>query len=188
MTDNDDTAENSVRATTTGARDDWLEHLHALNLPRRGTIPIRELCERAGALRGRSITLVPMTLPSQVTGLWLSTTTGTDYIAFEQTLAPVHKFGTILHEVGHVLCDHRETPVIDLDATRSLWPSLSPSLINGVLGRDHSDSATERQAEYLGSTLAFRARMSAELTRSITGDRHLRDLASRLSSLFDTRS
>ncbi|QXV57520.1 hypothetical protein [Amycolatopsis sp. TNS106] len=171
-----------------GLREDARERLAHLRLPRFTKIRLPELCERVGEARGRETRLVPMELPDQVTGMWLSTTAGVDYIAFEKRAAPDYQAAIVRHELGHAICEHQAGPVVDLTAIKTLWPSLSPSMVQGVLGRDHSDSPAEWQAEYLGTVLASRTRWTADLTRRISGDQEILDLAARLSALFAPRS
>ncbi|OXM44275.1 hypothetical protein CFP71_40695 [Amycolatopsis thailandensis] len=167
---------------------DAQDRLARLRLPRFTRIGLPDLCLRAGDMLGREIQLVPMKLPDQVTGMWLSTSKGADYIAFEKRAAPDHQAAVVRHEIAHVLCGHQSGPVIDLDAIRSLWPALNPSMVQGVLGRDHSDTPAERQAEYLGTVLASRTRWTADLTSRMSGDPGILALAERLSMLFTQRS
>lgn len=181
----DDTGAGTERGDLPEEARDMLERLR---LPRLRRIGLAELCGRVSEERGREIQLVPMELPDQVTGVWLSTTNGVDYIAFEKRLAPAHQKATVLHEVGHGICKHRLGPVIDLNAITTWWPSLSPSMVEGVLGRDHSDTLAERQAEYVGTVLASRTHWTADLTRRMSGDQDVLDLAARLSALFAPRS
>jgi len=163
------------------------QRIKALNLPARRRISVTRLCEMISRDRGRSILLVPMKLPmSNVDGIWLSTRIGVDCIAIESRLSPVHQLGVILHELGHLLCDHQEAQVIDLEATKLVWPSLRPEWVRRVLGRDHSDSTTERDAEYVASLLSAHITWSADLTAHLPPDE--RHIAHRLVALLEHRS
>ena len=64
--------------------------------------------ERVEELRGRPLVL--RELPEQAAvagacGLWLGTDDA-DYVFYEARTAPLHREHIILHEIGHVLCDH----------------------------------------------------------------------------------
>ncbi|MER8001646.1 ImmA/IrrE family metallo-endopeptidase [Streptomyces sp. NPDC095613] len=76
-----------------------------------------------------------------------------DFIVIEQRLAPIHQRQVALHEIGHFICDHEAAPVMTPEASRLLLPGLDPTLVHRVLGRDHSQSAAEREAEYIGSII-----------------------------------
>ncbi len=41
-------------------------------------------------------------------GLWLGTDNA-DYVFYEARTAPLHREHIILHEIGHVLCDHHRS-------------------------------------------------------------------------------
>ncbi|MFF3322697.1 hypothetical protein [Streptomyces sp. NPDC002889] len=85
-------------------------------------------------------------------GLWVSAATQ-DYVVFEERLAPIHQHQVILHEIGHVICDHEGSPVMTAEASRLILPSLDPALVRRVLGREHSHSEAEMEAELVGSLI-----------------------------------
>ncbi|MGW7821833.1 ImmA/IrrE family metallo-endopeptidase [Streptomyces puniciscabiei] len=85
-------------------------------------------------------------------GLWISTEDD-DYIFVERRLVPVHQQQVICHEFGHVICDHEASPVITAESSKLLLPSLNPDMVRRVLGREHSHTDAEIEAELVGSVL-----------------------------------
>jgi hypothetical protein len=180
-------AEPPAQTLPDSIRSRHVQRIHALNLPARRRIPVTRLCEIVGEEYGRTILLVPMHLPvPNVDGMWLSTRSGKDYIAVESRLSPVHQLGVIVHELGHVLCDHQGAQTIDLEAAKMVWPALRPELVHRVLGRDHSDSEAERDAEYVGSLLSTHTTWSPDLTAHLPPAE--RAIAHRLTALLEHRS
>lgn len=102
-------------------------------------------------MRVASLTLPP----ASPHGLWVSTEAN-DYIFVEERLVPVHQQQVILHEIGHVLCDHEASPVMSAEASQLLLPSLDPSLVRRVMGREHAQSEAEIEAEMVGSLIGQR--------------------------------
>jgi len=98
-----------------------MEHRHetriqALNLPARRRLSVTRLCDLIGRDRSRSIIVIPTHI--NLDGIWLSTRDGVDCIAIESRLSPVHQHGVVLHQLAHVICDHKETQVINLEAIK----------------------------------------------------------------------
>jgi hypothetical protein len=114
-------------------------------------------------------------------GLWVSTK-DEDFIVFEQRLAPIHGQQVILHELGHGVCDHHATLTISADASRLLLPSLNPEMVRRALGREHSQTEAELEAEYVGSLLSRHVNSwTPQRTWDVPPD--LQELAQRLSAL-----
>ncbi|MDP9612919.1 hypothetical protein JOF35_005196 [Streptomyces demainii] len=157
--------------------------VRALNLPKRGQLTIEGLTDCIAQRQGRSIQLVPLTLPTgSPDGLWMSTA-GEDYIVYEARLAPMHQRAVVLHELGHLICDHEATPVMTSEALSLLLPSLNPALVRRTLGREHSHSEAEIEAEYVGSLLAQRINPSLISGGQRPVPAGLQDLADRLCAL-----
>lgn len=107
---------------------------------------VRELCRRAGKVRGRPISVAPLPLRgASPCGLWLGTATE-DLIFVEADTSPAHQDHIILHELGHVLC-HEQDGSLDEDLLRALFPALSPELVRNALGRTRYSAVEEREAE-----------------------------------------
>ncbi|WP_185300308.1 ImmA/IrrE family metallo-endopeptidase [Streptomyces finlayi] len=138
-------------------RDERCERrVRALGLPVDATLTIEELCRHVGRLRGRPVQLLSLTLPlGSPHGLWVSTESR-EYVVFEKRLAPVHQRQVILHEIGHIVCDHAASPSLTAQDAGMLLPSLSPDLVRRVLGREHGQSEVEIEAELVGSLIGGR--------------------------------
>lgn len=109
------------------------------------------LCTRLGEQRGRPIRLAayPMPVPGPF-GMWLATGAA-DYILYQAETTRVHQDHIILHEVAHILADHRG--VGSDDSWRAEYPDLSPDMIRRALRRNSYDSAHERQAELVATII-----------------------------------
>jgi hypothetical protein len=117
----------------------------------------RVLCEKIAARRDRPIRLVAMDGLTGVCGLWVATAT-TDLIFYEQVTTPPHQEHIILHELGHLLCDHRRSSSALGPQVEQLLPNLDPAMVHRVLGRAGYTSDEEREAELLASLIRERAR------------------------------
>jgi hypothetical protein len=68
---------------------------------------LNALLDQLEADRGRPIELVPFsaTAPGEPCGIWVGTDR-LDLIYYEEATSPLHQDHIILHEVGHMVCDH----------------------------------------------------------------------------------
>lgn len=55
--------------------------------------------------RGKKITLVPWTMPPEISGVWL-THGDRDFIFYEVNAPPVHQVSIQLHQMAHLLGEH----------------------------------------------------------------------------------
>ncbi|MGP3684330.1 hypothetical protein ACTVZO_06395 [Streptomyces sp. IBSNAI002] len=156
--------------------------MRELRLPPGGKLTVDELCAYVGTLRERPVHIVTLALPSAGPhGLWVATESR-DYIFAEERLVPVHQQQVILHEIGHVVCDHDTSPVMSVDASRLLMPSLDPALVQRVMGREHGDSEAEQEAELVGSLIGgLIGTWNVHPTWTVPPE--AREIAERLSSL-----
>jgi hypothetical protein len=90
-------------------------------------------------------------------------TAATDLICYERVTTPPHQEHIILHELGHLLCDHRASAALAAQVER-LLPSLDPEMVRRVLGRAGYSCAEEREAELLATLIRQRARTHAGAT------------------------
>ncbi|AJC62125.1 ImmA/IrrE family metallo-endopeptidase [Streptomyces sp. 769] len=156
--------------------------MNSLKLPADEKISVRELCSRIGRMTGRPIHLVSLGLPfGSPDGLWVSLD-ATDFIVYEQLLAPIHQHQVILHEIGHLLCGHLSTAVMTTEVSQMLLPSLDPDLVRRVLGREHSHSEAEIEAELLGSLIG-RKIGAWDVEQVFTVPPEAQEIAARLSAL-----
>ncbi|MEU9497163.1 ImmA/IrrE family metallo-endopeptidase [Streptomyces sp. NPDC048196] len=163
-------------------REQCERRVDALGLPVGKKLSVDALCEHLSRLSGRPIQLMPFPLPlGSPDGLWVSAA-GAEYVIYEQRLAPVHQQQVVLHELGHLICDHEATPVLTPEASRLLLPSLDPDLIRRTLGREHSQSSAEVEAEYIGTLIGRRiGTWTTEQVRPVPPE--MQELAARLSAL-----
>jgi hypothetical protein len=85
-------------------------------------------------------------------GVWVAGTT-TDYIFFEQATSRLHQEHIILHEIGHILCGHRPTPLLDEEYSLLLLPDLDVEMVRRVLRRRSYSGDQEQEAELLASLI-----------------------------------
>jgi hypothetical protein len=127
-----------------------------LDLPR--PLTVDALCRYLEAQRSRPLHL--HALPAQAAssgacGVWLSTETD-DHIFYEQRTARLHQEHIVLHEIGHLLLDHRTVDLNDIVAQGALMPDLDPRMVRRLLGRTNYSAYQEREAEMLASVLGAR--------------------------------
>ncbi|MEU9004035.1 hypothetical protein ACFWBI_20470 [Streptomyces sp. NPDC059982] len=112
---------------------------------------VEELCQALSRSRGRHIELrsYPLPTPGPV-GLWLETRSA-DLIVFQRETTPLHQDHIILHEVGHILADHRpESATMQWDG---LLPGLNSDAIGRVLQRCSYNTEQEREAELIATII-----------------------------------
>jgi hypothetical protein len=128
------------------------DRVRALDLP--APFDIRAFCQRLGADRGRPIHLMPATLRAPTPcGLWVALPTA-DYVVYEVGTVPLHREHIILHEVGHLLCDHDSAPVLEDEAAQLLLPYFDTSVVvKRLRGRTTYSVQEEQEAEYLASVI-----------------------------------
>ncbi|MFD3482197.1 hypothetical protein [Streptomyces sp. NPDC058665] len=141
------------------------EVLRDLELP--GSFDVPTLCAELGTRRGRAIKRLPLPDLFGVCGLWIATDTA-DLIAYEQHTTVPHQNHIVLHEIGHMLCDHFPVTLSPAEQARLLLPDLDPRMIRRVLGRTGYSSVEEREAEFLASLLGQHVR-PASRDESVVG-------------------
>lgn len=118
----------------------------------RPPLDVRELCRRLAVLRGRPIRLVPY--PIEVPGpfgLWFMTDSA-DIVFYQKETTRPHQEHIILHEVGHMISDHRSDEV-DNTAWDALRQDRPPDGMQGPLRRTCYDSEYEREAELVATII-----------------------------------
>ncbi|MCG8920784.1 hypothetical protein L6E12_34015 [Actinokineospora sp. PR83] len=130
------------------------------------------LCARVAERRGRPIRLVPMAGLTGVCGMWVATDTA-DLVFHESDTTPPHRDHIILHELAHLLCDHRISIPL-AEQARALLPDLDPDVVRRVLGRTAHSGPEEREAEHLAYLIRHRGAPGTTLTtrlhRALGGD------------------
>ncbi|HTR90381.1 MAG TPA: hypothetical protein VMI73_01425 [Trebonia sp.] len=93
-----------------------------------------EFTARLERRRSRPILLRPFTAAAGMpSGLWIGTDTA-DYIYYEQGTTPFHRALIVLHEMAHMLLNHRGMGGWEGFASQ-LAPDVHPSLVRLILGR-----------------------------------------------------
>jgi hypothetical protein len=145
---------------------------------------LREFCRRLQQRRGREIVLVPIVAaPSGPCGLWLALPQ-VDVVFHEAQTSRLHRDHIVLHEVGHMLCEHQGGPPLNESLARTLLPSLDPGVVHRVLGRTAYTRFEEREAELVASLVLERASRPAEPAPRI--DPGLAEVVDRVESVFGT--
>lgn len=125
--------------------------VEALELP--SPFDVEVFCGSLGQSRGRRIRLIPRDLPAgSPSGLCVSTNAG-DYIFYESQTSALHQEHIILHEVGHLLCEHRAPSVSREEISGLLLPDLDADMVQRVLGRTCYPMWAEQEAEIIASLI-----------------------------------
>ena len=117
-------------------------------------------CAAVSDRRGRALRLLPKQTRVGPCGVWLALP-DLDYIFYEDATSQLHREHIILHELGHVLCDHQPTEVIDDEVLGQLLPSLDPRMVRRVLGRTTYTAVEEQEAEMLAALVRERVERRA---------------------------
>ncbi len=118
---------------------------------------IRTLCDAIARQRGRRIHLEALPLPPQETGFWLADHDG-DTIYYARDASLPYQEHIILHELAHILRNHRPLAT-EIELLQRQWfPLLDPERLRTLLGRSHYDHLQEREAELLASLIEQRWR------------------------------
>jgi hypothetical protein len=132
-----------------------LLRVRELTIPRPFNLP--ELCANVAAKRDRDIRLLPMTLPGcGPCGLWIAGQ-HEDYIVYQQSTSRLHQEHIVLHEVGHLLCQHPGAARLGDEHIRLVFPHLDPEKVRAVLARAMYPNDEEREAEMLASLILHQA-------------------------------
>ena len=115
-------------------------------------LDVAELCRKVGEQRGRPIRLLahPIPVPGPF-GVWISTT-GADYILYQQETTKSHQNHIILHELGHLIAGHTSDESDD-GLLSQLYPDLEPDAVRRALRRTSYDSDQEREAETVATII-----------------------------------
>src|SRR5689334_9986682 len=116
---------------------------------------VATFCAEIARQRGRPLHLhqIPASAgPGVPCGLWLATDQS-DHVFHVTGATPLHRAHIVLHEIGHMLCDH-----VTKDAGSSPWssallPHLEPELVARVLLRSSYEDWQEQMAEMVASLI-----------------------------------
>jgi hypothetical protein len=126
--------------------------LQGLEIPRPFTV--EAFCRSVSRHRGRPLHLHRLPDPTRFCGLWVATESA-DHVWYEPASSPFHRRHIILHELAHLICEHRLTE--DDEVIRLLFPDLDPAMVVGVLARASYSTEQEQEAENLADIIMLEA-------------------------------
>ncbi|WP_326647206.1 toxin [Streptomyces sp. NBC_01750] len=125
--------------------------LAALMLPM--SCDIAGLCARLSERRGRPLHLIPIAMrAAQPCGLWIASDAA-DLVIFEAKTTRPHQDHIIVHELAHIVCEHRSSSSLDDATARLVFPDLNPELVRNMLQRSNYSDAQEQEAEMMASLI-----------------------------------
>ncbi|MFI2242284.1 hypothetical protein [Streptomyces chrestomyceticus] len=122
------------------------------------------LCAQLAAERGRPLHLLSLptpTVPGTPSGMWLATE-HSDCIFYDTQTSPLHQEHIILHEIGHMVCNHR-SPADDRTLYRHIDITDTES-VRQVLPRMRYSEEQEQEAELIASLILEAAAREPSLT------------------------
>lgn len=97
-----------------------------------------------------------------------------DVIAYAANTSSFHQDHIILHEIGHMISQHRGRCVLSEDDAQRIAPDLAPAAFAHLLDRSNAE-AEEHEAEMIASLIHQQARerpqVAAEVTPTATAQR-----------------
>src|SRR3954469_13332158 len=118
---------------------------------------IQIFIDQISADRGRPMYLMPFELPPGAPcGLCVSTDAA-DYVVVTSAATGAQRDHIVLHEVAHLLLEHRLHVIDEADGSRQLFRHLDPSVIRAMFARTNYTTVEEQEAETLASLLGQRA-------------------------------
>ena len=131
------------------------ERLAGFEVPR--PFSIEALRAQVAASRGRELHLHPLPYPGAADlpcGLWVSTAAA-DHVFHARGASALHQQNIILHEIGHMLCDH--TLAHDDSGLTALLGDLDPAVVRRVLLRTRYSTPEEQEAEMVAALIREQA-------------------------------
>jgi hypothetical protein len=122
---------------------DLRRRIAKINVPH--PFAIDTLCARIAGDRGRPLRLLPLPQPAgpgQPCGMWIATDAA-DYIFHARGTSPLHQQNIVLHEIGHMLCEHSGPDT----GAAPLLTLLDPAMVQRVLARSRYSTPQEEEAE-----------------------------------------
>jgi hypothetical protein len=133
--------------------------LRTIDLP--DPFSIDAFCDALARERGRPIWLSPMPDGGDSPcGLWLATANA-DWVFHQVTTSPLHQEHIILHELAHMIFDHKTVRDRAEELQARLLPDLDPRVIATVLSRMPYSSEQEQEAEMLAGLIGSHAKRPA---------------------------
>lgn len=144
---------------------------------------INDFLDRLERHRGRDIDLcaISWTLGDS-TGAWKKYSDH-DVIAYAQNTSSTHQDHIILHEIGHMISEHRGRCVLSEDDAQRIAPDLTPTAFAHLLDRS-AGKAEEHEAEIIATMILTRTRQGRR-HKTIRLDDTTAATLTRLTSAFD---
>ncbi len=92
--------------------------------------------------------------PEGPTGL-LMRTPDEIVIFFSTNTSKLHQNHTVLHEIGHLIFEHRGITDLDLVRSRLMFPDIDPSVVISMLQRTAYSDEQEAEAELFASVMGM---------------------------------
>ncbi|MFE2185927.1 hypothetical protein [Streptomyces sp. NPDC059455] len=127
-----------------------------LDLP--DALSFETLCRHLAVRRVRPLRLhqlPPEAATFGACGLWLATD-AEDHIFYERRTTLLHQEHIILHEIGHLLFNHRMEALHGEDAWHTLLPDLDVHTVQRLMLRTNYATDQEQEAELFASVLGSR--------------------------------
>ena len=86
-----------------------------------------------------------------------------DVIAYAENTSSFHQDHIILHEMGHMICQHRGRCVLSDEEAQRIAPDLAPAAFAHLL-ENSSGEAEEHEAEMIASLIHQRVRLRPQLS------------------------
>ncbi|MET9857263.1 hypothetical protein ABZY57_30590 [Streptomyces sp. NPDC006450] len=108
---------------------------------------------------------------SGICGMWVSMGDA-DLVHYTPVASRPHQTHIILHELAHILLDHREPGVPQPEMLAQLFPDLDPAMVTRLLGRGRTKATTrqEQEAELLASVMWRRFSVAPAAVATATAD------------------
>ncbi|GGM79203.1 hypothetical protein GCM10012275_57230 [Longimycelium tulufanense] len=154
--------------------------MREIPLPR--PFSVRALCDVIAEQRRRPLYLHP--LPAEANeewpcGMWIATERA-DHIFYEERTSAFHRDHIILHEIGHMLCDHT-VPALPEQLTSPPDDQVDTRLAQHILRRTSYTTRQEKEAEMVASLILEQVTK----LRGLPSDEHDRWLGSVLGVVDD---
>ncbi|SDD96975.1 hypothetical protein [Actinokineospora iranica] len=131
-----------------------------ITLPR--PFSVSALVAQLAEQRNRPIEIgtLPAGLTVNACGAWLQLA-DRDVIFVEAKTTPFHRDHIVLHEIGHMLCDHHSKSADLVADLGRFLPDLSPALVRRLLARTSYTTDEEQEAELVASLIRITAQAQA---------------------------
>ena len=123
---------------------------------------INQFLDRLERHRGRDIDLCAVVWsPGESCGAWQQHQDH-DVIAYAEHTSGFHQDHIILHEIGHMISNHRGRCVLSQEEAQRIAPDLAPAALAHLLGRS-GGQVEEHVAETIAALIHQRARVRPKL-------------------------